>query len=150
MERSKPRNVVIGIDLIPAQPPRGVATFQGDILSPKVQELLKDYIVQAHRRKQSLKSSKPESTANDAQQDEQVAQSSYIDKERHLSTSEPSDEETNISPTAQSLVDVRIQNPARLEMAPRRLAWNVWLTILLGCFKRHVSTLGTNHWISCE
>lgn len=44
MDRTRPNGKVIGIDLIPAQPPKGVATFQGDFLSPKVQAMVKEFI----------------------------------------------------------------------------------------------------------
>ncbi|CAI4214996.1 unnamed protein product [Parascedosporium putredinis] len=33
-ERTKPHNHVLGIDLLPAQPPRGVSSIQGNFLSP--------------------------------------------------------------------------------------------------------------------
>jgi 21S rRNA (uridine2791-2'-O)-methyltransferase len=34
----------VGIDLIPAQPPKGVSTIQGNFLSPAVQNLVKEYL----------------------------------------------------------------------------------------------------------
>jgi 21S rRNA (uridine2791-2'-O)-methyltransferase len=60
---------VIGIDLIPAQPPRGVATFQGDFLSPVVQKLVREFI--ARTAKQPSK--------------KELEGLSYIDQERHAS-----------------------------------------------------------------
>ncbi|KHN96170.1 Ribosomal RNA large subunit methyltransferase E [Metarhizium album ARSEF 1941] len=48
-ERTRPHGSVVGIDLIPAQPPRGVATFQGDFLSPGVQRLVKEFIARMGR-----------------------------------------------------------------------------------------------------
>lgn len=70
---------MIGIDLIPAQPPRGVATFQGDFLSPMVQKLVKDFIARTRSQegplpKDSLGSDEPA-----------LDQLSYIDRERHAS-----------------------------------------------------------------
>lgn len=50
-ERTKPRGLVIGIDLIPAQPPRGVTSIQGDFLSPQVQALVKEVLREQIRRK---------------------------------------------------------------------------------------------------
>lgn len=69
IDRVRPYGQVIGIDLLPAQPPRGVSSFQGDFLSPTVRRLLKDFI--AHSREEQV--------------DEGVAPSgpSYIDRERH-------------------------------------------------------------------
>ncbi|RXG45270.1 hypothetical protein VDGE_06684 [Verticillium dahliae] len=51
VERTKPSGSVLGIDLIPAQPPRGVSTIQGDFLSPAVQGMVKDFLVRAQRRR---------------------------------------------------------------------------------------------------
>ncbi|KAK8049371.1 ribosomal RNA methyltransferase MRM2 [Apiospora phragmitis] len=45
-ERTKPNGRIVGIDLIPAQPPKGVSTIQGNFLSPAVQNLVKDYLVE--------------------------------------------------------------------------------------------------------
>ncbi|KAG9186131.1 21S rRNA (uridine2791-2'-O)-methyltransferase [Alternaria panax] len=42
--RTAPDGRVIGIDLIPAQPPRGVSTIQGDFLSPVIQEEVRAYV----------------------------------------------------------------------------------------------------------
>lgn len=79
MERTRPRGKVIGIDLIPAQPPRGVATFQGDFLSPTVQALVKDFITRTAPPS-------PPGTAETAPEEgrDAIDQPSYIDRERHM------------------------------------------------------------------
>ena len=41
VDRTRPGGQVVGIDVIPAQPPRGVSTIQGNFLSPTVQEQVK-------------------------------------------------------------------------------------------------------------
>lgn len=51
VERTRPHGVVVGIDLIPAQPPRGVTSIQGDFLSPQVRRLVRDVVVEQVRRK---------------------------------------------------------------------------------------------------
>ena len=53
-ERTKPTGRVLGIDLIPAQPPRGVSTIQGNFLSPDVQELARQFLAEAAARKPAL------------------------------------------------------------------------------------------------
>lgn len=50
-ERTKPHGVIVGIDLIPAQPPRGVTAIQGDFLSPQVRRLVRDVCVEQVQRK---------------------------------------------------------------------------------------------------
>ena len=44
MNRTTPNGRVIGIDLIPAQPPRGVSTIQGNFLSPAIQDEVRAYV----------------------------------------------------------------------------------------------------------
>jgi 21S rRNA (uridine2791-2'-O)-methyltransferase len=44
VNRTSPDGRVIGIDLIPAQPPRGVSTIQGDFLSPIIQDQVRAYV----------------------------------------------------------------------------------------------------------
>lgn len=51
VERTKPKGIVVGIDLIPAQPPRGVTSIQGDFMNPKVRRLVRDVCVEQVRRK---------------------------------------------------------------------------------------------------
>lgn len=55
MERTRPFGRVVGIDLIPAQPPPGVATFQGDFLSPQVQRLVKDFVIRIRAQQERSK-----------------------------------------------------------------------------------------------
>lgn len=44
VDRTSPGGRVIGIDVIPAQPPRGVSTIQGNFLSPTVQDEVKRFL----------------------------------------------------------------------------------------------------------
>ncbi|KAJ4375185.1 2' O-ribose methyltransferase [Neocucurbitaria cava] len=44
VNRTTPDGRVIGIDLIPAQPPRGVSTIQGNFLSPIIQDEVRAYV----------------------------------------------------------------------------------------------------------
>ncbi|RDA95661.1 hypothetical protein CP533_1211, partial [Ophiocordyceps camponoti-saundersi (nom. inval.)] len=106
VDRVRPNGQVIGIDLLPAQPPRGVASFQGDFLSPVVRRLLKEFIV--HSRQQQLQDAAaagvvPATASADlADAVTATATPSYIDRERHSddSSSSPKTESPN------ALVDV--------------------------------------------
>jgi 21S rRNA (uridine2791-2'-O)-methyltransferase len=42
--RTQPGGRVVGIDIIPAQPPKGVSTLQGDFLSPEIREEVRKYV----------------------------------------------------------------------------------------------------------
>lgn len=44
VNRTSPGGRVVGIDLIPAQPPRGVSTIQGNFLSPTIQAEVRAYV----------------------------------------------------------------------------------------------------------
>ena len=44
IDRTSPNGRVLGIDLIPAQPPKGVSTIQGNFLSKIVQEEVKNFL----------------------------------------------------------------------------------------------------------
>ena len=45
VDRTSPKGRVLGIDVIPAQPPKGVSTIQGNFLSKTVQEEVKRFLV---------------------------------------------------------------------------------------------------------
>ncbi|KAF4438096.1 ribosomal rna large subunit methyltransferase j [Fusarium austroafricanum] len=88
MERTKPNGRVIGIDLIPAQPPRGVATFQGDFLSPVVQEMVKNFILESHQRPPRVQEI-DETDTPDTNESIAVNRPSYLDMERHIGQNKP-------------------------------------------------------------
>ena len=54
LERTQPNSHVLGIDILPAQPPRGVHAVQGNFLSPAVQTIVRETLREAHTRKASL------------------------------------------------------------------------------------------------
>ncbi|KAL7807248.1 FtsJ-like methyltransferase domain-containing protein [Trichoderma gracile] len=85
VDRTRPYGRVIGIDLIPAHPPQGVATFQGDFLSPSVQKLVKDFIAQSHsdRPRQASKEEDVNEDEDSPSEHTVIDQPSYIDRERH-------------------------------------------------------------------
>jgi 21S rRNA (uridine2791-2'-O)-methyltransferase len=49
VNRTQPHGRVLGVDLIPAQPPKGVSTIQGNFLSPEVQEYIRDFLRSPNR-----------------------------------------------------------------------------------------------------
>ncbi|WYZ42034.1 hypothetical protein EsH8_V_000929 [Colletotrichum jinshuiense] len=90
-ERTKPNGQILGIDIIPAQPPKGVSTIQGNFLSPDVQDMVKDHLVRAKKRRASAPPPPASSADEDGEfDDDEVAiedKPSYIDMER--ASSEP-------------------------------------------------------------
>lgn len=82
MNRTTPDGRVIGIDLIPAQPPRGVSTIQGNFLSPEIQDEVRAYVRDpdlGRLRKQIT--SKNDEGRTEEELDEM--ERGYIDIERH-------------------------------------------------------------------
>ncbi|KAL1993392.1 hypothetical protein VTN49DRAFT_3341 [Thermomyces lanuginosus] len=47
--RTQPNGRVVGVDIIPAQPPKGVSTIQGNFLSPDVQQYVTDFLRDPNR-----------------------------------------------------------------------------------------------------
>jgi 21S rRNA (uridine2791-2'-O)-methyltransferase len=94
---------VIGIDLIPAQPPKGVSTFQGDFLSPMIRQMVKNFIVESHRRQPAVR--KPTEEDEDSLEDD-LARPSYIDMERHASHASEEVTENKDAKHPSRLVDV--------------------------------------------
>jgi 21S rRNA (uridine2791-2'-O)-methyltransferase len=47
--RTKPNGRVLGVDIIPAQPPKGVSTIQGNFLSPDVQQYVLEFVRDPNR-----------------------------------------------------------------------------------------------------
>jgi 23S rRNA U2552 (ribose-2'-O)-methylase RlmE/FtsJ len=138
LERTKPNGRVVGIDIIPAQPPRGVSTIQGNFLSPSVQQLVKDYLVEFAQRKS------PSAPAVESSEEDGkgviTERQSYIDAER----AESVESEENLEGDGR-LVDVcnarpireRILMPRKFQEADR----------VIDSLERHVSPLDANHWI---
>ncbi|KAK0701496.1 FtsJ-like methyltransferase-domain-containing protein [Apiosordaria backusii] len=79
LDRTSPNGTVIGIDLLPAQPPRGVSAIQGNFLNRKVQEMCKSFVVEADKKRRERRRLGGEGEEGE---DEVVERRSYIDLER--------------------------------------------------------------------
>ncbi|KAH6617321.1 FtsJ-like methyltransferase-domain-containing protein [Chaetomium tenue] len=53
VECTAPNGTVLGIDIIPAQPPKGVSTIQGNFLSPGVQRMVKQVLVEGDKKRRA-------------------------------------------------------------------------------------------------
>lgn len=115
-DATAPNGVVVGIDLIPAQPPRGVTSIQGDFLSPRVRALVKDVLVEQIRRKErgrrerqqveAVSSASDGSDAEGASAEGSVVadQPSYIDQEKQAT--QDIEAATGAEDEGQRMVDV--------------------------------------------
>ena len=111
-----PNGVVVGIDLIPAQPPRGVTSIQGDFLSPRVRALVKDVLVEQVKRRErtrkerqqieaaSSASERADAEGEGAEGSVVADQPSYIDQEKQAT--QDIEAATGAEEEGQRMVDV--------------------------------------------
>ena len=90
-DRTAPNGTVVGIDIIPAQPPRGVSTIQGNFLDPGVQGMVKGFLLDGERRRVAERAKRREERKSEGGVvegdegeggDEVADRPSYIDLER--------------------------------------------------------------------
>lgn len=86
VERTKPNGRIIGIDLIPALPPKGVSTIQGNFLSKAVQDEVKRFLSDPNRGRPKQQQVSAQQNESDQASSSIVEQESYIDMERHSDT----------------------------------------------------------------
>lgn len=88
VERTKPTGRILGIDIIPAQPPKGASTIQGNFLSREVQAEIKRFLADPNRGRPRpalvLTAEQQDGAATDVLHDRE----SYIDMERRQDTVE--------------------------------------------------------------
>ncbi|EXJ90884.1 23S rRNA (-2'-O)-methyltransferase [Capronia coronata CBS 617.96] len=102
IDLTKPRGRVLGVDLLPVQPPRGVSTIQGDFLSPHVQAEIKSFLRDPDRGRlrRSLVATDTDATAadeSDGHLDPGLlldSDAGYIERERRDTANEESGEST--------------------------------------------------------
>lgn len=84
VDLTRPDGRVLGVDLIPTQPPEGVSTIQGNFLSPKVQDFIKKFLHDQNRGRSSsdnLKSEQSSTPATDNGQEDSLTSSECKDGE---------------------------------------------------------------------
>jgi len=91
INRTQPNGRVIGVDILPAQPPRGVSTIQGDFLSPEIQAEVRSYVLDHDRgraKRKSMFSTDDEPQPSDSgirtpgPDAETISQPGYLESER--------------------------------------------------------------------
>lgn len=83
VNRTAPGGRVVGIDLIPAQPPRGVSTIQGNFLSPAVQAEVRAYVQDPVLGRSRNKLGTAGSNEGYTEEEFKELEQDYIDLERH-------------------------------------------------------------------
>jgi 21S rRNA (uridine2791-2'-O)-methyltransferase len=140
---------VVGVDIIPAQPPKGVSTIQGNFLSPKIQAYVQEFLRNPDRgraRPDPLAASDRQNLTNgEAYQDGVVEdEPGYIDREREMSAQiEGSDENTDIRPTSDDGSGDRTVDVVLSDMsAPWQQTDGFWKRSLNDPYNRMMNTSG--------
>ena len=107
VDRTAPNGRVIGIDVIPAHPPKGVSTIQGNFLSQAVQEEVKKFVRETDRGRLRFQHSLSSAADGESFTEEDLVQSSmsYIELEKR----------TDIPHITQATTDVQSSRRNRLE-----------------------------------
>jgi 21S rRNA (uridine2791-2'-O)-methyltransferase len=104
LDRTAPNGTVVGIDIIPAQPPKGVSTIQGNFLSPGVQGMVKQFLLEGEKKRRAERATrrKGEGLVGEGEEgeDEVADRPSYIDLERMAA--HESDTESGVSSSTPS------------------------------------------------
>ena len=84
VDRTHPDGRVLGIDIIPAQPPKGVSTIQGNFLSPNVQSEVKRFLRESDRGRAMRELSLCAEDGNDQMTEEELEKrsTSYLELEK--------------------------------------------------------------------
>ncbi|KAF2735406.1 FtsJ-domain-containing protein [Polyplosphaeria fusca] len=80
--RTAPGGRVVGIDLIPTQPPKGVSTIQGNFLSPTIQAEVRAYVQDPNLGRPRIQGSISERDGGLSEEDVDELERGYVDIER--------------------------------------------------------------------
>ncbi|KAF2101993.1 FtsJ-domain-containing protein [Rhizodiscina lignyota] len=163
VSRTQPRGRVIGIDIIPAQPPRGVSTIQGNFLDPGVQESVRTYVQDPDRgrpRRPTILAD-PDFEANDMDsisiEELEDANKSYIDLERQTSVGSDIHTARHLQVEADNGVRKKLSTKERDERlgrvvdvvlsdmsAPWELTSGMWVNSVSNPYRRMMNTSGVS------
>lgn len=137
VERTKPNGRIVGIDIIPAQPPKGVSTIQGNFLASSVQAEVKRFLLDPNRgRVKPQFASLPSSDdhGNMAVEDGQ----SYVDIERHAEDVREGKGKEGKKTAEERMVDVVLSDMS----APFEQTAGFWKRSLSDPYHRMMNTSG--------
>ncbi|KAL9611971.1 MAG: hypothetical protein Q9167_003411 [Letrouitia subvulpina] len=143
IDRISPGGHVLGIDVIPAQPPKGVSTIQGNFLSAAIQDKVKRYLRELKQRplrslNTSVEGQSNEETADDESVDMAI---DYWERERlsRVINSAPESEEPQIH-SEDKVVDVVLSDMS----APWAQTEGFWKRSLSNPYSRMMNASGIN------
>ncbi|KAL8762505.1 MAG: hypothetical protein Q9184_001505 [Pyrenodesmia sp. 2 TL-2023] len=152
VDRTSPNGLVLGIDVIPAQPPAGVSTIQGNFLSPAVQDEVKRYLRAAQQDKQSHRQTSSLESNNGSLTEGEVDTSSrsYLErgKQSNVLAPQPSDvgrEGNSTMGDIHTVMEDRMVDAVLSDMsAPWEQTEGFWKRSLSNPYHRMMNTSGIN------
>ncbi|KAK4556059.1 2' O-ribose methyltransferase [Recurvomyces mirabilis] len=152
VNRTAPGGRVIGIDVIPAQPPRGVSTIQGNFLSPEIRAEVRDFVLDPLRgrprdshRLATRQDEEGGATQDDLEQDDR----GIIELEKAANVGSPEPRPSSERPTTTSsqhaldAAEGRVVNVVLSDMCePWPLATSTWVKSVNNPFRRMMNTSG--------
>jgi 21S rRNA (uridine2791-2'-O)-methyltransferase len=159
VSRTSPGGRVLGIDIIPAQPPRGASSIQGNFLSPEVQAEVRRYVrdpALGRPRARAVMSKRDpgEAEEEDGATEEEVeseghgvlrmAQETKTKDEQQPDTEAAKDEEEQLSVRKKDLRDGRVVDVVLSDMsAPWEQTTGHWIRSVSNPYFRMMNTSGT-------
>lgn len=130
---------VVGIDVIPAQPPRGVSALQGDFLGRETQERLREFV----REGSGLGRRREEDDAGAEEKEQQ----SVIERARASSTESASDAPTSDKKLSLRASDSALGRVVDVVLSDMCAPWpqlpiNPWIRSVNAPFRRMMNTSG--------
>ncbi|KAK2747613.1 2' O-ribose methyltransferase [Onygenales sp. PD_40] len=144
VDLTRPNGRVVGVDIIPAQPPKGVSTIQGNFLSPQIQAYVQEFLRSPDRGRALSQSpfDASDSTSQSTTEHEIEESKGYLDRERTASShiSQAEGDSGNISDTAtgDKTVDVVLSDMS----APWDQTTGFWKKSLSDPYHRMMNTSG--------
>lgn len=152
MDRTFPNGRVLGIDIIPAQPPKGVSTMQGNFLSPAVQEEVKKFLRESDRGRLKQEPSFIAEDGEDQMTEEDLEESSrsYLELEKRAEVGSSSQADLALQSkrggrTGKGKVDSGMVDVVLSDMSePWDLTEGFWKRSLSDPYFRMMNTSGVN------
>ena len=143
IELTKPYGRVLGVDIIPTQPPKGVSTIQGNFLSPEVQNDIKHFLRDPDRgrlrRKNLFTSSEMETAGSVNAEALKELEKGYIDLEKEESA-HAAEEESEPDSGVGWMVDVVLSDMCE----PWEQTTGFWKRSLTDPYLRMMNTSGNS------
>jgi len=152
LDRTFPNGRVLGIDIIPALPPKGVSTIQGNFLSPAVQEEVKRFLRESDRgrAKEELSLLAEDGEDQMTEEDLERCSTSYLELEKRAEAEKPGHEDvasqtTRRGKAAEDEVEGRMVNVVLSDMSePWAQTDGFWKRSLSDPYYRMMNTSGVS------